>query len=186
MSDLSSSGQRDLSGRQQKQSRETQLLSDLAKGLDVQHHNTSLMHEFGAAFDAPQSVSSGTSGQGTTGVAPSPARSDHQHGAEVPTFIYPSFQNGWANFGGGWLPARYYKMNGRVWIEGLVGGGTFGNPIFTLSVGFRPLAPMMFVQNAANTFTRMNVDAAGLVYVDNITGNSNAWVTLNCNFYPGA
>jgi hypothetical protein len=184
MSNFDPNSSRDHSGRAQAERKQIQLLSDLSKSLDTQHHNTSLMHEFGSAFDSPETVSGSTSGTGTVGSAPGPARSDHQHGAEVPTFILPVGLNGWANYGGGWLGARYYKLGGRVYIDGLVAGGTMGANIFLLQAGYRPLGNIMFSTICGNVLGRINVMVDGSVYFEPAVG-SNAYCSLECSFLPG-
>jgi len=81
------------SGRSQDEQRRASLLADLAKSMDVQHHNTSLMHQFGEAFEAPQTVAQllATDLDGFTGQAESPARSDHRHGTrDLQTLMQPA------------------------------------------------------------------------------------------------
>ncbi len=52
----------------------------------------------------------------------------------------PTLVNSWANNGGGFAPATFWKNpSGEVHIEGVVIGGSAGSVIFTLPVGFRPL-----------------------------------------------
>jgi hypothetical protein len=64
-----------------------------------------------------------------------------------------AFLNGWGNFGGGWTPARYRKIGGRVFLEGLVSAGTAASPILTLPAAYRPtVGAVMF---AAVTFRRV-------------------------------
>lgn len=190
MSDFKGSGTGDDSGRSQVERKQSQLLSDLSKGLDMQHHNTSLMHEFGSAFDAPSDVTPATSGAGSVGQAPSPARSDHQHGPEVPTFVIPALLNSWANYGGGWPTARYYKMNGRVWLEGLIRlGSTAAAIMLNIGVGFRPPTNLMFPSlNASGTgiiLTRIVVNANGDVNQDmGAIALTNTWVMLAGNWIP--
>jgi len=186
MSNFDPNSSRDHSGRAQAERKQTQLLSDLSKGLDTQHHNTSLMHEFGSAFDSPETVSSGTSGTGTVGSAPGPARSDHQHGAEVPTFVYPVGLNGWVNYGGGWqTPARYYKMNGRVWFEGLItGGSSISATVCIIGVGYRPAQHVMVPSVIGNAFGRLNVMSDGNVYFEPGLGGSTAFAQLTGSWLP--
>ncbi|HEX8773250.1 MAG TPA: hypothetical protein VF735_06555 [Pyrinomonadaceae bacterium] len=56
----------------------------------------------------------------------------------VPTWTAPTLLNSWANFGGVNAPAGYYKRGGRVYLRGLIAGGTIGATAFTLPVGYRP------------------------------------------------
>lgn len=183
MSNFDSS--KDISGRTQAERKQVHLLSDLSKSLDTQHHNTSLMHAFGEAFDSPETIPPATSGTGNPGSAPGPARSDHQHGVEVPTFIFPTGLNGWTNYGGSWLGTRYYKLGGRVWLEGLVTGGTMGANAMTLQTGYRPLGHLMFATVCGNVFGRLNIMNDGSVYFEPGLG-TNSFCSMNCNFLPGA
>jgi hypothetical protein len=56
----------------------------------------------------------------------------------------PAFQNGWANFGGGFEDLRFYEEGGIVRLQGLVtrAAGASLLPIFTLPVGYRPAASL--------------------------------------------
>ena len=54
-------------------------------------------------------------------------------------FIAPTLLNGWADFGGSYNPAGYYKDRfGVVHLRGLVKSGTVGAAIFTLPAGYCP------------------------------------------------
>lgn len=174
MSTFEPTGPADRSGRSQRERREAQLLSDLSKGLDVQHHNTSVMHEFGSAFDAPQTVLPNITGPGSVGTAPSPARSDHQHGTVPATFVYPVLQNGWQNYGAGWQDVRYYKQNERVYIEGRISGGQANTPIFNLATGFRPVKHIM-----ADPIQKLKVLSDGNISLESVNGPvdlSGSWL----------
>jgi hypothetical protein len=55
----------------------------------------------------------------------------------------PGFQDGWSNYGSGWVPARYRKLaTGVVVVQGFVVRGAGqpggGSPIFNLPAGYRP------------------------------------------------
>ena len=69
----------------------------------------------------------------------------------------PAFQNGWSNFGAPYDGAGFYKdALGRVWLRGLIKGGTAGAvAAFTLPAGYRPSAqkflPSVGGGNAAAT-----------------------------------
>lgn len=68
--------------RTQNEEKKVQLLGDLAQALDIQHHDTSLRHTFGAAFEAPVEVvaTAMSDVNGFIGISDSPARADHRHG----------------------------------------------------------------------------------------------------------
>jgi hypothetical protein len=56
-------------------------------------------------------------------------------------WIAPALQSGWGQYAG-WEPAGYRRINGIVYLRGLISGGTTtdGTLIFTLPAGFRPQA----------------------------------------------
>lgn len=86
----------------------------------------------------------------------------------------PTLQNGWTHFGGIFTGAYYRKVGDEVQLRGLVKNGTVGagTPIFTLPVGFRPLAYEIFVILTYNNVAgRLNVGADGTVACE--TGNTN-------------
>lgn len=57
-------------------------------------------------------------------------------------WISASLQNGWVNFGGAYSIAEYRRLNGIVYVQGLIKSGTInpGTVLFNLPVGFRPRA----------------------------------------------
>lgn len=87
----------------------------------------------------------------------------------------PAFENSWINYGGAEQVASFYKWGDRVYLAGMVTGGTVPATIFTLPVGYRPSGPARRTILAANTPVYGMVDAAGAVSIQ--TG-SNAWVDL--------
>lgn len=56
-------------------------------------------------------------------------------------WITPTLSNGWGQYAG-WEPFAYRRINGVVYLRGLISGGTTtdGTLIFNLPVGFRPAA----------------------------------------------
>lgn len=103
MTNFDPNSSKDRSGRSQAEKKQASLLSDLAKSLDLQHHNTSLLHQFGGAFEAPTTVSGGPNG--SVGIAESPARSDHVHGGQnavgtIRMTINGNVEPGWITFNG--------------------------------------------------------------------------------------
>lgn len=78
----------------------------------------------------------------------------------------PSFQNGWVNYGSGYLNAGYFEDSlGVVHLRGLVRNGTFGEvsgTIFTLPVGYRPAGRVIFsVMTSPNAAGRVDVLPTG-------------------------
>lgn len=71
-------------------------------------------------------------------------RSASAHGAALvdinEQFRVPAaFLNSWANFGGAYNPAGFWKdKSGVVHLRGLIASGVIGSAAFTLPVGYRP------------------------------------------------
>lgn len=92
-----------------------------------------------------------------------------------PPVIYPPwnaavYQNSWRDYGGGWEGAGYRKIGDIVYIRGLVAGVTGSTVIFTLPVGYRPVRPLIFACDMANSsHARVDVQIDGTV-VANGTG----------------
>lgn len=90
-----------------------------------------------------------------------------------------SFENSWVDYGSPYDTARYRKINNVVYIEGLVQSGTIGQSIFTLPVGYRPYARMIFATNSNSSLGRIDVLADGSVLAQ---AGSSAWFSINCCF----
>lgn len=90
-----------------------------------------------------------------------------------------SFFNGWANFGGAFQVARYRKINGVVYVQGLIAGGTLPSDAFQLPAGFRPSATLMFDSNSNGAAGRLEITAAGVVTP---TSGSNIWFSICLSF----
>lgn len=52
--------------------------------------------------------------------------------------LVSSFTNGWTNYGGVYVPARYCRRDGIVHLQVAIKSGTVGATAFTLPPGFRP------------------------------------------------
>lgn len=93
---------------------------------------------------------------------------------DVTPWTAPTLVNSWANFGGGFQEAQYRKVGDIVHLRGLIGGGTAAPvTIFTLPVGFRPPATVLFspVQNeGVYQSARIDVEPDGDVRAF-VTGN---------------
>ena len=101
------------------------------------------------------------------------------------SWVAPTFQNSWVNYGDVWETAGYRKdALGYVHLKGLVKSGTIGTStaIFTLPAGYRPKT------GKALLFVCMSNNAAGRINVRNNTGDegkvccetgNNAWVSLD-------
>ena len=96
-------------------------------------------------------------------------------GAWTPVTV---FTNGWSNFAG-FQVARYRKEGDRVFVEGLVKGGTVNTVAFTLPAGFRPPAAVVAPSAAAGIFATITIDSLGAVTLS-VPNNTN--VTLLFTF----
>jgi len=75
----------------------------------------------------------------------------YQTGTKVVGWLAPTFQNSWANVGGGAQAVEYFKdQNGVVYIKGECVGGASGTVAFTLPTGYRPLG-LLRTYGRANT-----------------------------------
>ena len=95
------------------------------------------------------------------------------------TWVRPDaadFLNGWSNRGAPYLPATAHHTGGRVYLEGVVAGGTLGAALFTLPDPFRPTATVHFLVAAGGAAATLEVDAEGNVTV---SGGSNTAVQLD-------
>lgn len=101
-------------------------------------------------------------------------------------WITPVLQNSWSQYNG-WEPVSYRKINGIVYLRGLlaVGSRTNGAVIFNLPVGFRPSSnshtPVLGSDGVANQ--RVNIMADGNVQVNTISTGSG-WVSLSNLSFP--
>lgn len=86
--------------------------------------------------------------------------------------ITPTFTNSWANYGSDYDTAGYYKDKDRVFLQGLIKGGTVGASAFTLPVGYRPAKRKIFTVNSNNSFGRVDILANGNVLIDSSCSNS--------------
>ncbi|RSN65358.1 hypothetical protein DMH01_02965 [Amycolatopsis sp. WAC 04182] len=108
--------------------------------------------------------------KGNAWVAYRPQRGDTWHAATL--------QNGWQNYGAGFNGAAYTVMDdGWVRLRGLVKSGAFDKPIFTLPVGFRPVAQWLLpVSTNPDTVGRVDIHANGSVMA---TTGSAGWLSLD-------
>jgi len=93
---------------------------------------------------------------------------------DSPKNVAVTYQNGWVDFGAPLQPVTYIKRAGRVTLRGGAKSGTVGTgvPVFTLPVGFRPPASVVFVVSSNNAFGIVQVAASGVVSVE--VGNSTS------------
>jgi hypothetical protein len=106
----------------------------------------------------------------------------------------PAFRNGWANFGGAFASAAYYKdRTGIVHLRGLVNGGAFGEPFNTGTIfripsgstygpcGVSPAAAneadLVFATISNNAIGRITILDGPDVYVGAEAGSN--WISLD-------
>jgi len=76
--------------------------------------------------------------------------------------IAPTLNGTWVNYGAGTATAGYFKDSyGMVHIRGRVKDGVTGTSVFTLPVGFRPLAQVKFPISENNVCIPLYITAAG-------------------------
>ncbi len=99
------------------------------------------------------------------------------------SWIIPTLQNSWVNYGGGFLPASYSLNSiGQVQFAGVIKSGVSGI-IFTLQTGCRPKAYKGFRLLASD------LQAYALVYPSGdvnlvIPTNDNTYVYLDNVLFP--
>lgn len=91
----------------------------------------------------------------------------------------PTLQNSWANVGGGYSIAGYYKDTlGRVHLRGYIGSGTYadGTLLFTLPAGYRPTYAMILNSTTNKTHSEVRVFTDGTV---KIYGAGSAYLSMD-------
>ena len=97
--------------------------------------------------------------------------------ALVPPWIAVSFENSWANYGGGYQEAAYYRGQDMVvHLRGVINSGTTGATAFTLPAGYRPPASCIFAVASNGAFGVVDITAAGAV---SMTSVNNTYVSLD-------
>jgi hypothetical protein len=80
----------------------------------------------------------------------------------TPGWLNVTFMNGWTNYASGFQTAQYRKIGDIVYLRGLVAGGTVGQPICNLPVGYRPPAHLIFATDTqTNAHGRCDVYSNG-------------------------
>lgn len=72
-----------------------------------------------------------------------------------------TFENSWVDYGLGYAPAGFQKIDDRVFLRGIIKSGSLSAAAFTLPDGFRP--PYTVQASAAGTADRVEITPAGLV-----------------------
>lgn len=89
-----------------------------------------------------------------------------------------AFEHTWANFGGGWGVAAYYRdILGWVHLRGIISSGTVGQSALTLPPGYWPAVNETFSVISNNAIGRVDVQTNGQVIPQ--SPSSNIWVSLS-------
>ena len=91
----------------------------------------------------------------------------------------PAFEGSWANYGGGFAPAAFYRDPfRRVWLSGLVkDGGAAPTTIFILPPAYRPPdGRQLYIAEAQGAIGRIDVADTGEVIH---TAGTTGYVQLN-------
>lgn len=92
-----------------------------------------------------------------------------------------SLVNGWADYGSGYAAPSYSRLNGVVYIEGLIKNGTAVG-IATLPVGFRPVGTLILTTLRNSTLiARLNITASGVITCETAS-LSTAYLSIVCSF----
>lgn len=106
-----------------------------------------------------------------------------QIGASEPQWTAMTLGNGWSNYGSGYAPAQYTKINGIVHIEGLIKSGTPGSSgFFTMPVGYRPSGHLQWTSMSSGGVADIRVFSTGAVCVYALVSGSNASVSISVNY----
>ena len=85
--------------------------------------------------------------------------------------LVTAFQNSWANTGGSFLDAGYYKDPwGRVHLQGTINGGSSGTIALTLPEKYRPLGSVSFTVSDSASTTQVIINTDGEVSITYVSG----------------
>jgi hypothetical protein len=101
-------------------------------------------------------------------------------------WITPTLQNGWINFGGAYRTCQYIKLNGVVYITGLIKGGTTAasTVLFNLPAGYRPGGDLFMGTQSGGVLATINISVGGNVSLSaNVSASS---LTLQFSFIAEA
>ncbi|MEK4980980.1 hypothetical protein [Bacillus sp. FSL K6-6540] len=96
--------------------------------------------------------------------------------------IKPTLLNGWVEYLSGYHHVRYYKdSSGIVHLTGLVKTGAINTEMFKLAEGYKPVATIVFAQQASTGSTaRLDIFPGGGVYFNYAASwNADSWVSLD-------
>lgn len=98
--------------------------------------------------------------------------------SKVPVWTAPTLTNGWVNYDTATFnSAGYYKRGGRVYLRGLIKGGTISSDAFALPVGYRPVKAELLATISNDATGRVVVRTSGSVSID--APSQSTWVSLD-------
>ena len=93
------------------------------------------------------------------------------------SWIAPTFENSWVNFGGAYNTAAYYKDPfGIVHLKGLIASGTLQAAAFTLPAGYRPSGTEVLTATSNESYGQVRINSSGQVIP---FAGSNAYYSLD-------
>lgn len=98
----------------------------------------------------------------------------------------PAFQNGWVNYDVD-RPVRFYRSNGRCYLEGIAKSGPINTVLFNLPPGFRPTIGASLAGSSL-AFPIVSNSAFAIIFVEpggniGLGGGSSVYADLcNVNF----
>lgn len=75
----------------------------------------------------------------------------------------PTYANSWVDLGGGNATGAFRKVGTRVVMRGTIKSGTINTTAFTLPVGYRPTATVVFACASNGAFGELSVASTGVV-----------------------
>ena len=78
-------------------------------------------------------------------------------------WLTPALLSGWINFGAPYRICQYRRINGIVYVTGLLKGGATAasTPVLNLPAGFRPSGSLFLGTQSNSALATMNLTAAG-------------------------
>lgn len=95
-------------------------------------------------------------------------------------WIPVTFQNSWVNFGSTFQVCQFKRIQNRVYLRGLMKSGTINTTAFTLPVGYRPPADLLWGTSSNALFGENRITAATGGFVPSV-GN-NGYVAIDFSF----
>jgi len=91
-----------------------------------------------------------------------------------------SLNSTWVTYGYDYGVPRYCRINGVVYVQGLIKNGPVSSAIATLPVGFRPDTFVIKSNSMSGGFTRVDFRSDGQIVV---SPGSSGWTSIVANFW---